>query len=59
MWPRSSTGRWRQVVSQVSSAPANDGIRPATGKIGLIRWSYSGPSTPKSASAGPPSSTRT
>ena len=46
---------------QDSSAPAKDGHGPpgTPGNTSLMRWSYQGPSTPRSASAGEPSSTRT
>ena len=60
MWPRSASGISSQVSHHESSAPSNDGRSPASlGKTSLIRWSYSGPSTPHSASAAPPSSIRT
>ncbi len=60
MCPRSSTGRSSQVEYQLSSAPANDGTDPSPcGSTSLIRWSSHGPSTPRSASAGLPSSRRT
>ena len=60
MWPRSSSGMSSQVDHHEASAPASEASPPAAfGKTSLIRWSRSGPSTPKSARSGLASSTRT